>query len=402
MNSINKIRLKKILLTLSIVIPIVSFVIVTPILVIGCSNGSSTKTLNSQTVNNYFNEGNKWFGRTSLDAKDFTDFNEISGDAFDNLPNNIKLDYIELPSNIKITCQDNAIKWNAVNQIKTINNGNEDLFVVNNILFQKNNTFAGANYYYALTISNRLSKQELIFPTNQQFSSRGWYLIANNFYDENIFSNITTIKFSIYNKDNPYWLPLKEVGYNAFANCHKLDSSLLINVNSVESNHNIMWMFYLQENAFYNTNIESIKVFCNGNYVGVGSNAIGSCANLKNIKLISKGIIAYGYQDMSKTKSISYYLSSNIGITIAPNALAGTYESFEMKLYILMNEWPEDFNPNSFSGINCNVNNFSFQYSLITSSPDKDKEKMFKNTGLTPEQYDKVTWINPVFDSQKP
>lgn len=408
------------------------------ILVISCSNNKKDhkNILTSQIVCDNFKEGGIWFNKQNLVIEDFENFQIIDVDAFDFIKN--KLKSIELPSKMKLNKYNSPIRWKNVEEIKIIKNNNEEnnLIILNGILFHKND-----RNYDAITISNRIDKQDIIFPnywdTENLFSH---YSIINDFYNSEIFENVNSISF-------PEDILINKIGENAFLNCDKLSNNLdfqIINFNDIFSFKNFNITF--GKNSFKNTNILSLNISIpslrydsyNSINLNILQSAFAENRNLTQFTLVNKDFIlqdeytdsmvsienkafynCYSLSDImfilngtmpslsissncfsisdNYEKKINRNIYMNSGIYFFDNNIFdGKYDSFNISMFLNLKtintniniEDCFDFNKLSFNKISVeNIESFNLLTNIDT--------KYFLDVGLTNEQIEKIKYFNP-------
>lgn len=224
--------------------------------------------LTNSKVTDLFN--NEWKSKTSISGEDLKPFDAIEFDAFDNIQN--KLVSVELLSNIPIVKRNgsfsvDAIHWENVSKILVLEipDTENNNFISNNVLFSRN----GDNVI-ARTISDRTTNYEVNFSKCQGIENN-LLDIAGNFYNINIFKNISRI--SIGNTK------LGTIYDNAFLDCKILEPNLSLEI----------WdsIYY---KAFYNTNIEQLTIYFSetSNWMyDISSFSFSNCHNLRNVNIFA-------------------------------------------------------------------------------------------------------------------
>lgn len=211
---------------------------------------------------------NEWKDKTDIIASDFENFKSIDITAFDNIPN--KLNTVEIPSYMKIKYKNahDPIHWpNVLNILVFESDGEKNLFIKNNILFSSDGYAV-----CALSIANRNIESELLFPTSSEIDNK-FFIICDNFYNENIFSKITIIKF---NNTRLNW-----IGESAFLNCNKLENNLTLSLDGGAS---------IAAKAFYNTNVINLNITFDSDkdlLQTIGHETFSKCSSLKTVNIKS-------------------------------------------------------------------------------------------------------------------
>lgn len=191
--------------------------------------------------------GGIWYGKTSLKAEDFIDYDIIQIDSL----NNINLDSVELPSDGSLFDYEyryKSIDWSGVKNI-TVKQTNEsnDLYIEDNVLYYKE-SYSSSITVNALTIANRtVAMDKLVLYKNQITSDPNIAVdnsIGENFYNSEIFKNVKQIDLTN--------LSISSIGANAFANCDKLSDAVNISPNSSGLS--------IDDSSFTNTNMKALSI----------------------------------------------------------------------------------------------------------------------------------------------
>ncbi len=285
-------------------------------------NNSAT-TLNQEKALKNISENGKWFGKSSLDASDFDGYDYIEPNLFDSAELST-IQQITLPSHIKILTHASSLLGDASNSllwpnIKRINILLED---TKNVIEQDNIIWAlcGENKYVASTISNR-ETTTISFP---QSINNNCYDIANNFYNDQIMKNITSISFA----SN---CMISTFGNNCFKNC-----KIINNANLTFTNQQLITF---GDSAFENSNIKAVSV-SNAIHFSAGKNCFkGSMLSNINVDCNSPGnsdllinVINIGDYALSNVSSTCNASLSAKTISIGSNAYSGNYETLHIKM----------------------------------------------------------------------
>lgn len=135
-------------------------------------------------------------------------------------------------------------------------------------------------------------------------------------------------------------------------------------------------------NLFKNTNVTSIKINNDSNSIGLSQFCFGG---INNIQILSDSIwISENSLSVNTNKNVSISLYA-MSITMdGNNCFSGNYSSFLLNLQASNIEITNGMQP--LSGIN------SESFNMSVSNEQKNKE-IIKNSGLTPEQYNKVVYV---------
>ena len=328
------------------------------------TNTNNGKKLTSNEVIKNFEEGGIWYQKTSLVAEDFTDYNGgIAIDCFDNLTN--ELESVELfdTNSIILNGSNNlSIYWLKVKmiKIKSTESLNKNIFECNNILFFK----SGINYC-ASTITDRINNLTISFPNKSELPVNKLIEISNNFYKEDIFSNVLAIKID----SNA----IIGIGNNAFKNCSKL-SYLKIEL------YDTLAMLWIGKSAFYNTNLTLVDINTN-NTLYIYDSAFYNCSSLSYAILYST---FYIFLENSSFEKCNPNFTIDIlcdSISFFDNVFANQYTNFTFNIQVITttNCLSLDFSSNTFKNINVNINNFYFK--IINDSQAISRD-IFNNISL--------------------
>ncbi len=361
---------------------------------------SNLNVLNKSKVNTLFSEGNIWYNKTLLLASDFVNFDAIDTNCFDDL--NFILDQVELPLNIEIKNQFNAIKWNNVKNItisKSVisNKKSTELEIFNNLLIYNN-----GSRKYILTIANRnLEIDNLIFPNSKNFNNDKFISISDNFYDEQIFQNIK--KITIYSDI------ICNIGANAFKNCQILsdqcyletyDKNIIIGDNSF-FNSNLSWismssskLIMIGTEAFSNSKLSSLIIDYANNAI-IWDNAFYNASNLSNIIISSRNtfISNSSFKNCNKTLSIFIYSRGwtyDNMLTFGDEILANNYDALSIMIRTERSPISLIKSENALSNINIDPANFKFSIDTLSGLNSSD----FKDLGLNQELINKIEFID--------
>ena len=401
--------------------------LISPTIISSCSSNNHSKiTLTKSEVLNNFNKNGKWYGRTSLAHEDFNNYSSIDFDAFDGLENELKL--IELPSSIKINIDETkSILWKKVNKINIFKEDEENVKIINNILFSWNGNGNFINHYVARTISNRIENISIIFPNDDNINNFV-YSISDNFYNEIIFKNVSNISFL------PN-LPIINIGKSAFENCKLLDKELNLSFKLIKHIRALFDFYFLtlKEKAFNNTNIVKLNISFNRDYKKstlpfsliivqkecFANNKLLNSLNsyfqnndnpqfegfqindalffderafynspLNNINIIAENLMMFSEVFAFDKNSIDREVQINTNyFNFMNNVFSGNYNKFKLSLIksIFITDLIDN-GDNFLSGIECDINNFEI---LLIGYIDKLIVDKF---GLTNEQKNKIIY----------
>ncbi|MDE5599683.1 MAG: leucine-rich repeat domain-containing protein, partial [Ureaplasma sp.] len=275
--------------------------------------------------------------------------------------------------------------------------------IINNILFTNFN-----NQWFANTLANKnLKINELKFPSALDVTDKNQnkYSISNYFYDSETFKNVNKILFN----DENYEIGMSWFGIESFANCNILDEE--INFNYLEDIDNKYGNFVLfRNNSFYNTNIKRLNISISSSNLELDSYSfsnnknlndfniscsndvnswfylsnylLSDCNNLTSFNLISNNLLLSSYLFKGANKLNSININTNKLFGLSEFVFANDYDSFNLKLLFKASDG--DFDSNSFSNINVNIEKFNMEVS---------KNPSIKYPGLTEEQKNKIIYI---------
>ncbi len=338
------------------------------------------KILTNEVVKSNFSENGIWENKASLTSSDLREFTHIKKDAFDNI--NINIESIEIPSTCTMENDDfYSIKWENVSLITLENNKGSSLFIKNNILFQSR-FYLGSIRYVALTISDRNVVSDLLLPTIDDFGNKITYAISDNFYNEEVFQNINQIIF-----DSKKALSIFYFGINSFMGCKKLPIDFSPHFESI-------FFIFFSENSFKDTNIESTYISIS-DFDSISSNekivvSIEPFAfdspSLRELHLTSDlfYITSNGFSQTSTDKNIDILIDSKITSFNGDDCFNGKYQNFSLSILAEELDIEKGYTP--LSNIDSNI--FSMSLSNLSY------KEIFKNSGLTDEQYNKIELHN--------
>ncbi len=270
--------------------------------------------LTKTVVDANYNAGGIWETKTILTPEDYSEYDIIQQDAFDNHGP----DELVLPANIDIIENGiESITFKTINKISLLEESDtSSLFIKDNILYSRiiandpnigNVLVMGAMSIADRTLAvNELRLFDSIFMQPYKDQSVDTF-IGSYFYDANAFKNVKKI-----NLEDSH---VSSIGIAAFKNCAILSNNIQLSSNNLSSNALIL------DEAFYGTNITSFRAdFTKSSVItSISNSSFEGCSQLTTVD------ISYSSYIMSIRPRAFYNCNQLSNINIVRIAPTTTY-----------------------------------------------------------------------------